>query len=84
VGNPGLSRDRLRAERLPLGTGSGLKRDFCFIGGQDEGVGDGEIVTLTLGPRSEQEIRSAREREVEAASWTSLDRALRDLSGEAC
>jgi type IV secretory pathway VirD2 relaxase len=34
-------------------------------------------VTLELGPRSEREIRSALEREVEAERWTHLDRALR-------
>ena len=37
-----------------------------------------ERVTLELGPRSEWEIRSALEREVEAERWTNLDRALRD------
>jgi type IV secretory pathway VirD2 relaxase len=41
-----------------------------------------ERVTLELGPRSEIEIRSALEREVEAERWTSLDRALRDLADE--
>ena len=38
--------------------------------------------TLELGPRSEQEIRSALEREVEAERWTSLDRALRIAADE--
>jgi type IV secretory pathway VirD2 relaxase len=38
----------------------------------------GERVTLELGPRSDREIRSALEREVEAERWTNLDRALRD------
>jgi type IV secretory pathway VirD2 relaxase len=37
-----------------------------------------ERVTLELGPRSEREMRSALEREVEAERWTNLDRALRD------
>jgi type IV secretory pathway VirD2 relaxase len=37
-----------------------------------------ERLTLELGPRSEREIRSALEREVEAERWTHLDRALRD------
>jgi type IV secretory pathway VirD2 relaxase len=41
-----------------------------------------ERVTLEFGPRSEIEIRSALEREVEAERWTSLDRALRDLADE--
>ena len=35
-----------------------------------------ERVTLELGPRTEREIRSALEREVEAERWTRLDRAL--------
>jgi type IV secretory pathway VirD2 relaxase len=39
-------------------------------------------VTLELGPRSEQQIRSALEKEVEAERWTSLDRSLRDISDE--
>ncbi|HEV2099701.1 MAG TPA: DUF3363 domain-containing protein [Stellaceae bacterium] len=41
-----------------------------------------ERVTLELGPRSAQQIRSVLEREVEAERWTSLDRALRDLADE--
>jgi type IV secretory pathway VirD2 relaxase len=41
-----------------------------------------ERVTLELGPRSEQQIRSALEKEVEAERWTSLDRSLRDISDE--
>jgi len=36
-----------------------------------------ELVGLELGPRSEQEIRSGLEREVEAERWTGFDRALR-------
>lgn len=36
-----------------------------------------ELVGLELGPRSEQVIRSALEREVGAERWTGLDRALR-------
>jgi Protein of unknown function (DUF3363) len=39
-----------------------------------------ERVTLELGPRSEREIRSALEREVDAERWTNLDRALRDAA----
>jgi type IV secretory pathway VirD2 relaxase len=41
-----------------------------------------ERVTLELGPRSEHEIRSALEREVEAERWTSLDRTLRTIADE--
>jgi type IV secretory pathway VirD2 relaxase len=37
-----------------------------------------ERVMLELGPRSERELRSALEKEVEAERWTNLDRALRD------
>jgi type IV secretory pathway VirD2 relaxase len=37
-----------------------------------------ERVTLELGPRSERDIQSALEKEVEAERWTNLDRALRD------
>jgi len=37
---------------------------------------------LELGPRSEQEIRTAVEKEVAAERWTSLDRSLRDISDE--
>jgi type IV secretory pathway VirD2 relaxase len=37
-----------------------------------------ERVTLELGPRTEREVRSALEKEVEAERWTNLDRALRD------
>ena len=35
-----------------------------------------ERVTLELGPRSEIELQTAREREVEAERWTGLDRTL--------
>jgi type IV secretory pathway VirD2 relaxase len=38
--------------------------------------------TLELGPRSEREIRSALEREVEADRWTSLDLRLRRMADE--
>lgn len=41
-----------------------------------------ERVTLELGPRSEQEIRTALESEIGADRWTSLDRALQDVSDE--
>jgi type IV secretory pathway VirD2 relaxase len=39
-------------------------------------------VTMELGPRSEREIQSTLEREVEAERWTSLDRALRNIADE--
>ena len=41
-----------------------------------------ERVTLELGPRSERDIQSALEREVEVERWTSLDRALRVAADE--
>lgn len=41
-----------------------------------------ERVTLELGPRSEQEIRSALAKEVDAERWTGLDRALRNIADE--
>jgi type IV secretory pathway VirD2 relaxase len=41
-----------------------------------------ERVTLELGPRSEQEIRSTLEKEVDAERWTKLDRALRKAADE--
>jgi len=41
-----------------------------------------ERITLELGPRSEQEIRSGLQKEVEAERWTSLDRALRDIADD--
>jgi type IV secretory pathway VirD2 relaxase len=41
-----------------------------------------ERVTLELGQRSEREIQSALEKEVEAERWTNLDRALRNTADE--
>lgn len=42
-----------------------------------------ERATLELGPRSEMEVRSALEREVEAQRWTGLDRTLCRLADAA-
>jgi type IV secretory pathway VirD2 relaxase len=56
-----------------------ISRAYISRGFRDRAA---ERVTLELGPRSELEIRSALEREVEAERWTSLDRALRDLADE--
>jgi type IV secretory pathway VirD2 relaxase len=39
-------------------------------------------VTLELGPRSEREIQSALEKDVQAERWTNLDRALRSATDE--
>jgi type IV secretory pathway VirD2 relaxase len=41
-----------------------------------------ERVTLELGSRSEREIQSALENEVEAERWTNLDRAIRNTADE--
>ena len=56
-----------------------ISRDYISQGFRGRAA---ERVTLELGPRSEQEIRSALEKEVEAERWTSLDRSLRDISDE--
>jgi type IV secretory pathway VirD2 relaxase len=41
-----------------------------------------ERVTMELGPRTEQDIRAALEREVDADRWTSLDRRLQRMADE--
>ena len=56
-----------------------ISRDYISRGFRDRAA---ERVTLELGPRSEQQIRSALEKEVEAERWTSFDRALRGISDE--
>ena len=56
-----------------------ISRDYISRGFRDRAA---ERVTLELGPRSEQQIRASLEKEIEADRWTSLDRALRDLSDE--
>ena len=56
-----------------------ISRDYISQGFRGRAA---ERVTLELGPRSEQEIRNALEKEVEAERWTSLDRSLRDISDE--
>jgi type IV secretory pathway VirD2 relaxase len=56
-----------------------ISRAYISRGFRDRAA---ERVTLELGPRSEQEIQSALEREVEAERWTSLDRALRNIADE--
>jgi type IV secretory pathway VirD2 relaxase len=42
-----------------------------------------ELVTLELGPRTEQEIDQTLKREIDADRWTSLDRRLRSLADQA-
>jgi len=56
-----------------------ISRDYISRGFRDRAA---ERVTLELGPRSEQEIRSALEKEVVAERWTSLDRALRNIADD--
>jgi type IV secretory pathway VirD2 relaxase len=56
-----------------------ISRDYIKQGFRDRAA---ERATLELGPRSEQNIRTALEKEVEAERWTSLDRSLRDISDE--
>ena len=56
-----------------------ISREYISRGFRDRAA---DRVTMELGPRSEQEIRSTLEREVAADRWTSLDRALRDISDD--
>lgn len=56
-----------------------ISRAYISRGFRDRAA---ERVTLELGPRSEREIRSALEKEVDAERWTGLDRALRNIADE--
>jgi type IV secretory pathway VirD2 relaxase len=56
-----------------------ISRAYISRGFRDRAA---ECVTMELGPRSEREIQSALEREVEAERWTSLDRALRNIADD--
>ncbi|MGE0566212.1 MAG: relaxase/mobilization nuclease domain-containing protein, partial [Pseudolabrys sp.] len=56
-----------------------ISREYISRGFRDRAA---ERVTLELGPRTDQEIRTALEREVESERWTSLDRALRDIADD--
>jgi len=56
-----------------------ISRAYISQGFRDRAA---ERVTVELGPRSEHEIRTALEMEVEADRWTSIDRALRDVSDD--
>jgi type IV secretory pathway VirD2 relaxase len=56
-----------------------ISREYISRGFRDRAA---ERVTLELGPRSEHEIHMALEREVGSDRWTTLDRALRDISDE--
>jgi type IV secretory pathway VirD2 relaxase len=54
-----------------------ISRAYISRGFRDRAA---ERATLELGPRSELEIRTALEKEVDAERWTGLDRALRSLA----
>ena len=56
-----------------------ISRAYIGRGFRDRAAGR---VTLELGPRSEREVRSALEKEVDAERWTGLDRALRNIADE--
>jgi type IV secretory pathway VirD2 relaxase len=56
-----------------------ISRDYISRGFRARAA---ERVTLELGPRSEQEIRSALGKEVGAERWTGLDRALRNAADD--
>lgn len=56
-----------------------ISRDYMSQGFRGRAA---ERVTLELGPRTEQEIRTGLEKEVGAERWTSLDRSLRDMADE--
>ena len=56
-----------------------ISRDYISRGFRHRAA---ERVTLELGPRSEHEIRSALEKEVEADRWTGLDRVLQNIADE--
>ena len=56
-----------------------ISRDYISRGFRDRAA---ERVTVELGPRSEHEIRTALEKEVEAERWTSLDRVIRDVADD--
>jgi type IV secretory pathway VirD2 relaxase len=57
-----------------------ISRDYISRGFRSRAE---ERVTLELGPRTEQQIRNAFKRDVEAERWTGLDRALRAAADEA-
>ena len=56
-----------------------ISRDYISRGFRDRAAGR---VTLELGPRSEHDIRSTLEKEVDAERWTNLDRTLRVAADE--
>jgi type IV secretory pathway VirD2 relaxase len=56
-----------------------ISRAYISPGFRDRAA---ERATLELGPRTEKEIRSALEKEVDAERWSGLDRALRNIADE--
>lgn len=56
-----------------------ISRDYISRGFRGRAA---ERVTLELGPRSQQDIQSALQKDVEADRWTGLDRALQHAADE--
>jgi type IV secretory pathway VirD2 relaxase len=56
-----------------------ISRDYIASGFRARAA---EHVALELGPRTEQEVRSALERDVAAERWTGLDRTLRSAADD--
>jgi type IV secretory pathway VirD2 relaxase len=65
--------------RLDHGKDLVISRDYISRGFR---IRAAERVALELGPRSEQEIKSALEREIDAERWTNLDRTLRQTADD--
>jgi type IV secretory pathway VirD2 relaxase len=65
--------------RLDNGKDLVISRDYISRGFRLRAA---ELVGLELGPRSEQEIQSALEKDVQAERWTGLDHALRNVADE--
>ena len=65
--------------KLDSGKDLVISRDYISRGFRMRAA---ERVSLELGPRSEQEIQSALEREIAAERWTGLDRALRQAADD--
>jgi type IV secretory pathway VirD2 relaxase len=52
-----------------------ISRDYISRGLR---VRAADLITLELGPRTEREIQTSQQKEVDAERWTGLDKALRD------
>jgi len=75
----GIGADDAAEARAGHGQDLVISRDYISRGFRARAE---ERVTVELGPRSEQEIRSTLEKEVDADRWTGLDRALRNAVDE--